>query len=419
LSFALLLNLAWVLIMSVLGLAVPAGIARLAGRTMGEKDGTISGRLLLAGILALLVSYACGFSLQYGGIHAPTLGEAPLVAWEWTPLGEGSGMLSWAGPLVPTEPGRLVLFFLQAIGAATVAVLALAPVSGRMPGPGLVAAALFTSGVLYPLLGHWVWGGGWLAATGTTAYLGHGLVDWGGAGVLYGLGGMLALAGLLAVGAHRDENTPAKSPGAGGALLAMVGIAALNMSAGWSFSSHLPHILLNTLLSAAAAALVAAVYMAFTTARFRVPMVGRGLLAGAAASAGLAPLAPPLTLLIVGVGAGLLACLGSFLFERVWRLDDRAGIVSSLGLGGLWGLLAVGLFADGTFAQGLNGIGPDTYLGVAGQGISGMALLAPGMVPDSGQLIAQVLGILVIVVLALGPGWLIFRLGSVRPSAQE
>jgi Amt family ammonium transporter len=79
----------------------------------------------------------------------------------------------------------------------------------------------------------------------------------------------------------------------------------------------------------------------------------------------------------------------------------------------------VGLFSDGTLGQGLNGIGKDAYLGVAGQGVSGIALLAPGLAPDTGQLIAQVLGLLVIVVLALGPGWLIFRLGSIRPSAQE
>jgi len=419
LSIELLLNLSFVLLMSLLGLAVPAGVARLSGRALGEKDSAISGRLLLAGILTLLISFACGFSLQYGSIHAPSLGEVPRAAWEWAPLGAGSGLLSWSGPLVPADPGRLVLFCFQAVGAATVVVLALAPVCGRMPGPSFVAAALFVGGVLYPLLGHWTWGGGWLAATGTTAYLGHGLVDWGGAGVLYGLGGMVALAGLLAVGGRRDPVTMEQGPAVGAALLSTLGIAALNMGAGWSLSPHLPLILVNTLLSAAAAAVVAAVYMAFTTARFRIAMVGRGLLAGAAASAGLARFAPPPTLLLVGAVAGLLACLGSFLFERVWRLDDRGGIVSSFGLGGLWGLLAVGLVSDGTLGQGLHGIGPDNYLGVASQGVSGIALLAPGMVPDPGQLIAQVLGLLVIVVLALGPAWLILRLGSVRPGGRE
>ena len=123
--------------------------------------------------------------------------------------------------------------------------------------------------------------------------------------------------------------------------------------------------------------------------------------------------------LLASAGAGLLACLGAFLFERVWRLDDRGGIASAFGLGGLWGLVAVGLFADGTAGQGWNGIGPDSYLGVIGQGVTGITLLAPGMVPDSGQLIAQLLGLLVIVLLALGPGWLILRLGSLRPGARE
>jgi Amt family ammonium transporter len=320
---------------------------------------------------------------------------------------------------VPAEPGRLALFTFQAVGAVAVAVVALAPVARRMPGPSLVAAALAVSGIFYPLLGHWTWGGGWLAATGTTAYLGHGLVDWGGTGVLYALGGMLALAGLLATGARRAEAGTEKDAGAGVALLATAGIVALNLGAAWRFHSGAPQVLVSTLLSAAVAGVVAAVYMAFTTARFRVSMLGRGLVTGAVASAGVAPFAPPLTLLVVGAVSGLLACLGAFLIERVWRLDDAGGVVSTFGLGGLWGLLAVGLFADGTFGQGLNGIGQGIYLGVANQGVTGIALLSPGMVPDTGQLIAQLLGLLVIVLLALGPGWLLIRLGSVRSGERE
>lgn len=418
-STEILLNVAWVLSMSLLGLALPVGVAMLAAGPAGEKGAGARGRLLLAGLLALLVSFACGFSLQYGGVYVPSLGEELRPGLEVTPLGSGSGLLGWAGPFVAVETGRLALFVLQAVGAATVVVLALAPVCQRLPGPGLVAVALFAGGVLYPLLGNWTWGGGWLAATGWTAFLGHGFVDWGGAGVLYALGGSLALAGLLATGARRSEVSEGGGPAAGLALLAAAGIMALNLAAGWAFHQQLPLVAVNTLVSAAASGAAATVYMAFTTARFRFPMLARGLLAGAVAGAGIAPFAPPLSLLIVGAVAGLLACLGSFLVERVWRLDDGAGIVPSFGLAGLWGVLAVGLFAQGTFGQLLNGVGQDPYLGVAGQGVSGVVLLAPGTVPDYGQLAAQVLGLLVIVVLALGPGWLFFRLGSVHAAGQE
>lgn len=411
-----LLNLSWVLLMSVLGLAMPIGVGALAARGHTQAA-TVPGRLLLAGLLALLVSLGCGFSLQYGASHIPQFGETPHPGWQWAPLGDDSSLLSWAGPGVPPEdPPRLALFFLQALGAAVVVVLALAPLSQRLPGPGLAAVALLIGGGMYPLLGHWVWGNGWLARTGHTAYLGHGLIDFAGAGVYYALGGLLALAGLLATSARREHHP---QTALGPALLALLGMTALHMAAAKEISPRLALVVANTWLSAAAGAAVAALYMAFTTTRLRSSMLGRGLLAGAAASAGIAPFAPPLTLLLVGAGAGLLACLGSYLLEWVWKLDDPAGIVSSFGLGGLWGLLALGLFANGSFGQGLNGIGATRYLGVAGQGLTGIVLLAPGMVPDYGQLAAQALGMVVLLLWALGPGWLVFRLASIHPARQE
>ncbi len=416
-SFETLLNVAWIVLLSVLGLALPAGIGLLAAGPAGKGRSWAGGRLLLAGVVALLVSLACGFSLQYGFVHAPQLGEAPRLGWQWTPLGEDLGLLAWAGPLVPAEAGRMALFLLQALGAVTVVTLALAAAGRRLPGPGLLGVALLVGGALCPLLGHWAWGGGWLAATGRTAYLGHGFVDWGGAGVHYAFGGILALAGLLATRARQPEPGAAAGHEAylGGALLALVGVTALNMAGAWGIVARLPLVAANTWACAAAGGLVASAYMAFTTARFHPAMLARGLVAGAVASAGLAPFAPPTTMLIVGAAAGLLVPLGSYLVERVWRLEDPAGIVPTFGLAGLWGVLAVGLFADGTFGQGLNGVGAGRYLGVAGQGVSGIALLAPGMAGDFGQLTAQLLGILAILAWALGPGWLLFRLSIIRP----
>ena len=450
-----LLNIAWVVVMSLLGLALPVGVGMMAGR---EKRGGETGRLLLAGLLALLVSWACGFSLQYGAIYVAQLGEMPRPAWQWLPFGEGSGLLAWGGPGLPVEAGRLALFLLQAVGAATVVVLALAPLWQGFPGPGWVGMAVLIAGVFYPLLGHWVWGGGWLAAAGRTAYMGHGFVDYGGAGVHYALGGLLALAGLLAVRERssvpeevaelalpslrlrsrrqldlearqvaeevlqriKESREPASGlgPYLGGSFLALVGLTALNLAAAWEVVPRLALVAANTWLGAAAGGFTAAVYMAFTTARFHPVMLARGLVAGAVAGAGLAPFASPLSLLVVGAVAGLVTCLGSYLLTQAWHLPDASGIVPAFGFAGLWGILAVGLFADGTFGQGLNGVGAGLYLGVAGQGVSGVLLLASGMQPDFGQLTAQLLGLVVTACWALGPGWLFFRLGAGRLPVQ-
>lgn len=412
------LNLAWTLLLALAGLALPVGVGMLAAAPAKRGLGA-AGRLLLAGALAVLVSLGCGFSLQYGALYAPQLGEGPRQAWQWTPLGEGSGLLSWAGPFVSAEPGRLVLALLQAMSAAAVVVLALGPVGQRLHGPGLAAVALFVGGVLYPLLGHWVWGGGWLAATGRAAYLGHGFVDWGGAGPLYALGGMLGLAGLLGTGARRDIPVDDAALPLGAAPIALLGILALNLTGAWSLVPRLPLVAVNTLVSAAAGGVVAVAYMAFTSGRLCPAMLTRGLLAGAVASAGIAPFAPPLTLALVGAGAGLIACLGTYLVVRLWRLDDPAGLVPTFGWAGLWGVLAVGLFADGTYGQGLNGVGEGLYLGVAGQGVSGIALLSPGYVPDFGQLVAQLLGLLVILAWALALGSIFFRLSASRVGGRD
>lgn len=408
-SAEILGHIAWAVLMALVGLALPAGIILLPPAPAGAKGDWARGRLLLVGLLAVVVALGCGFSLQYGAMHVPQLGEEARPAWQWQPLGDGSGLLSWAGVGVPAEPGRAALFLGQALGTIVVTLLALAPVHRRLHGPGLVGTALLVGGGLYPLLGHWVWGGGWLADTGQSAYLGHGVVDWGGAGVLYALGGLLALAGLAAT---EGRTTPSEETGPtpGGAFLALVGLTGLNLAAGWGFFAQAGLVVLNTWVSAAAGGLVATLYMAFTTARFRPAMLTRGLLAGAVAAAALAPLSAPHSLLIVGAVAGLIACLGSYLVQRVWQLDDPAGIVPAFGLAGLWGVLAVGLLADGSFGQGLNGVGAERYLGVAGQGVTGVWPLAAGVVPDFGQLTAQILGLGVILLWALGPGWLLFRL---------
>ncbi|RLC55483.1 MAG: hypothetical protein DRI80_17750, partial [Chloroflexota bacterium] len=106
--------------------------------------------------------------------------------------------------------------------------------------------------------------------------------------------------------------------------------------------------------------------------------------------------------------AGLLLPLAHYLVERVLRLDDAPAALAAHGLPALGGLLAVGLFADGRYSQGWNGVGASEYLGVAGQGVSGL-WTAPGFQAEwPGQFQAQVAGVIAALVLAFVLGWLLF-----------
>jgi Amt family ammonium transporter len=122
-------------------------------------------------------------------------------------------------------------------------------------------------------------------------------------------------------------------------------------------------------------------------------MVARGAAAGVLSTVAAVAFIPPWAALALGAAAGLLVPLLTFVVHHVLRVEDPTGAVPVGLLGGLLGILAVGLFGDGTAGQGLNGTGIDTYLGVANQGVTGF-IPAPGLAPDwPGQMNAQLLGL--------------------------
>jgi Amt family ammonium transporter len=275
--------------------------------------------------------------------------------------------------------------------------------------------------VLFPLAACWVWGGGWLANLGITLERGHGFADYAGSAVVYLLGGMAALGALVGLG-HRlppgEPGQPEEMPPAHFPLLANLGALLFGLGwLGWSLSVpfhvagaelNLPRIAVNGLLAGAGAILVSQAYCWITVGHADALMAARGAAAGFVAISAGAPFVPPWAALVTGALAGLLLPLGVYLVERVLRLPDRTATVPLGVAGGLWGALAVALFADGRWGQGWNGVGLTEYHTVAGQGVTGF-LRAEGLIGDGpGQLIAQLAGIGAIGLLAFLIGWLLF-----------
>lgn len=376
--------------------------------------------------LAALGYVATGFALQFGGIGLvyDRPGFEGLI-WEWSALGPTwgpgwgmAGLVGWglAGPAATPAARSLALVNLPwAVTAAQIPIIAL---RGRAPGWAAGLLGLLTGGLFYPLVGNWIWGGGWLANLGANLGLGHGLVDAGGAAGVHLLGAAITLAGLAAFATRRapaDTQQPVPLPPLRLPLPALVGAGLLLAgTVAWFSAVPLPDrsvfdltvILLNVVLAAGGGTLLPLAYTWLVAGRPDPLMALRGLAAAMTASLAFAPFVPPWAALTVGLVVGLLAPLAVFFVDHLLRLDDFAAVLTVHGLGAVFGLLALGLLADGRAGAGWNGVGASDYLGVAGQGVTGL-LAAGGFQPDwPGQMQAQLIGVAAVALFGFFAAWL-------------
>lgn len=407
----------WPLVAGSLAWLVPIGFVLIAAAGMEAPQARQAALTGLAAMgLSALGYWAVGFGIHFGGIGliSDRPGLEGLI-WEWSALGPdwgpGWGMVGlrgWGLLHEAATPAAYLLFFAQLPWVTTATLIPLLSLRGRTPTLVAATTGLLVGALLYPLIGNWISGGGWLANLGSNLGLGHGLVDFGGAAGVHLLGASVALAGILIFcprrPPHADE-TPVDLPpvhlpllGALGATLIVVG------GLGWGYANPLldPAIMppargaINALLAAAGGALAPLAYTWFVAGRHDALMVARGVAAGAIAMLAAGPLAPPWAALLIGTVAGLAVPLATYAVDHIFRLDDPTAVVATHGLGAIWGLLAVAFFADGLAGRGWNGIGTDQYLGVAGQGVTGL-FAAARMQPDwPGQMQAQIIGLMAV-----------------------
>jgi Amt family ammonium transporter len=309
---------------------------------------------------------------------------------------------------------------------------------------------LVTGSLIYPLVGNWLWGGGWLASLGLSLGLGHGLVDFGGAGVLFLTGSIVTLLALvlfkptteseietgaaevvISAGLDRrltvydepepvsDELLPATPmPSAYLPILSLLGAGL--MLVGWfglTTGVHSPtaldfipaHAAISGVLAALSAALTAAGYSWFTTRALNPLMVSRGLAAGLVVALAGAPFIPIWLSVAAGLIMGLLLPPLIYLFHKKLSLADELGVLATYGVSAIVSLVLVAFFANGEAGQGWNGVGVTDYLGVPGQGVSGL-VVAPGYVSDwPGQFQAQLLGIGAVMLWTLAVSFVLFQ----------
>jgi Amt family ammonium transporter len=272
-------------------------------------------------------------------------------------------------------------FLFQMVFMDTTATIPTGALAERWKFASFAVFSVFVGALIYPLYANWTWGGGWLASLGKNLGLGHGHVDFAGSSVVHLTGGVMALVTARLLGPRRGKYNPDGSVNAiPGHNIPMAMVGTFILAFGWfGFNAgstlagtdlQIGVIATNTMLAGAAGSVTAMLYM---WRRYGAPdpsMLANGALAGLVAiTAPCAFVTAPVAVLIGGI-AGVLVCLAVFFFERRARIDDPVGAISVHGVNGLWGILALGLFANGTYGAGWNGVDGNVtglFYGDAGQ----------------------------------------------------
>ena len=365
--------------------------------------------------VAAVVYLVCGFAWQgYIGEPAHVLTVAS-KGWNWI----AAERPFFLGLKLDGSPASLAAW-LGLLSAGLAALIPLGSGADRWRLGASCASTAILAGWTYPLFAHWVWGGGWLAQLGANYGLGHGFVDAGGSSSIQAVGGLTALSITWILGPRRGkyapDSMPAAIPGHNAVLvlfacfLTLVGWLGLNSAGAILFTGAEPGrvvlVAINTTLAATSAALAAVV---ITRVRFGKPdasLSANGWVGGLVASSAACVFVRPAAAVLIGLVAGALVTFSVEWFELRMEVDDPGGAVSVHAIGGIWGILALGLFARF----------PGPVLNVAGA-----PLQAPGS-GDSGQLLAQVVGVATlagfVLPLTYFLNWLLNRIYPQRVAAE-
>jgi len=371
---------AFALTLSLLFLA-PLAIAGIALMNTGLGRSRSAAQALL-GNLSILAVATILFAL-IGATLAGSLPGAPgslglsfnIAGKSWNLFGTGPFLVGGLSSY-PLHAQLGILF--QFLAVALAAMLPWGSGADRFRLSAGCASGAIIAVLIYPLTAHWIWGGGWLMQLGSNFGLGAGFLDASGAATVHALGGLGALAIVWIAGPRKGkfpkEGLSTALPGHNavyvvfGCLLALVGWLAWNVAGAvlWLHAplASLPETALNTLLAASAA--VAATF-AVTRFRFGKPdasLCANGWLTGLVASSATAALVSPVQALFVGLVAGIVTPLLVEVMELALSIDDPSGAITVHGVGGLWGLLAAGVFASQPGQLVAQVVGVATLLGL-------------------------------------------------------
>ena len=396
------INFVWTLVTGFLVMFMQAGFAIVETGLCRAKNAnhTMMMNFMVYGV-GMLAYWLIGFAIQEGGVGAIANlgGTAPLSA-EYTIklFGKDLGLWGKNGFFLmhhgTYDVAVMVLFLFQMVFMDTALTIVTGAAAERWKYAAFMASSFLMGAFTSPLFANWAWGGGWLATLGSNFGLGHGYADFAGSGVVHAVGGITGLAVSMIAGPRIGKYTrEGKANAMPGHDIVLVLLGCFILAFGWfgfnpgstlgasaNGNLRIGSIAVNTMLAGMAGSFGSMLYMWIRYGKPDASMSGNGLLAGLVAITAPSGFVNPVGAVILGLIAGVLVCLSVEFIERVLRVDDPVGAISVHGTCGLWGVISVGLFADGTSNYG------GSWNGVGGS-VTGL------FYGDPRQLVAQLIGV--------------------------
>ena len=394
-------NFVWTLVTGYLVMFMQAGFAAVETGLCRAKNAnhTFMMNFMVYG-WGLFAYWVMGFALQQGGCapNGNLGGLSPLNSEftfnflggkPWGLFGQRGFFLSGTA----YDVGVMVMFLFQMVFMDTATTIVTGAAAERWKFAAFSVSTFFLAAITYPLYGNWAWGGGWTSQLGANYGLGHGYCDFAGSGVVHAVGGMTALAVSMIIGPrigkYNRNGRPNPMPGHD---MTMVLLGCFILAFGWfgfnpgstlgasgNGNLRIGSIAVNTMLAGCTGSIASLLYMWIRFGKPDASMAGNGLLAGLVAITAPSGFVNTVGAAIIGFAAGMIVCASVEFVERVLHVDDPVGAISVHGSCGLWGVISVGLFADGTSNYG------GSWNGVNG-GVTGL------FYGDPGQLVAQLIG---------------------------
>jgi ammonium transporter, Amt family len=365
--------------------------------------------------VAVIAFFVCGFAWQ-GTAELPShVVTAAGRTWNWI----SAGPFFLRGVNFDGSAGSLIVL-MQLFSVALASMIPAASGAERWRLSASCVSTALLAGWMYPLFAHWVWGGGWLAQLDVNYGLGRGFTDPGGASCIHIVGGLTALSIAWILGPRRGKFTPDGAPTAMpghnavivsfGCMLTLLGFFGLNSAGSILFAGQSPAqavlVDVNTTLCAAAAGIAALITTRVRFGRPDASLTANGWVSGLVASSAVCAFVRPAQAVVIGIVAGVLVMFAVEVIELRMKVDDPAGAISMHAVGGIWGILALGIF--GQFLQPLRS---ETTISQAGSANTG-----------SGQFLAQLIGAATllgfVLPLTYGVNWLLDQVLRQRVSLE-